>query len=59
LERPLLAILYALYTLFLAYILFDVISYCAAGRWYDFRAVIAVVALPPVIYPSDSHEAFP
>jgi uncharacterized membrane protein len=56
LELSLLAILCALYTLFLA----DVILYCTAtGRWYNFRAVIAILALPPVIYPSVSRETFP
>jgi len=47
LELSLLAILCALYTLFLA----DVISYCTAtGRWYDFRAVIAIMALSPPLF---------
>lgn len=46
-ELSLLAILCALYTLFLA----DVISYCTAtGRWYDFRAVIAIMALSPPLF---------
>jgi hypothetical protein len=51
LELSLLAILCALYTLFLATTPFDVIPYCVTTGRCDFRTVIAIMALSPRYLP--------